>query len=162
MVWLSRSQHSPLRVQGRRGRGRTNEEPACCCLLQFSETEGKGQDTERVTVRQGTQPKIQHLAESLSFRFVRNCLGERNIFTLDVKQEGLREGWRGAQEWAQPAAVIGSSQGLPSSTRMKLFLLSLSLKKLLCIWVLTCVCACVCKSDMFNFRADNVPLADSM
>ena len=67
-------------------------------MLQLSQAEGKGQDTDRVAVRQRTQPKIQHLAESMSFGFVRNCLGERNIFTLDVKQEGLREGWRGAQE----------------------------------------------------------------
>lgn len=118
----------------------TKNLPACCCRLHLSETEGKGQDAERVAVRQGTQPEIQRLAESLSFRFVRNCLGERNIFTRDVKQEGLREAWREAQEWAQPAAVIGSGRGLPSSTRVKLFLLSLSLKKLLCIWMCTCVC----------------------
>lgn len=79
-------------------RKRMNKEPDCCCLLQLSETKGKGQDMERVTAKQRTQPKILHLAESPSFRFVRNCLGERNIFTLDVKQEGWREVWRGAQE----------------------------------------------------------------
>lgn len=144
------------------GQERRRKNKRRTCLLQLSESKGKGEDMERVMVRQRTQPKIQHLAESLSFRFVRNCLGERNIFTLDVKQEGLREGWRGAQEWAQPAAVIGSRRGLPSSTRVKLFLLSLSLKKLLCIWMHTCVHACICKSDMFNFRSDNVPLEDSM
>lgn len=161
MVWLNRSQHSPLCAQSRRGR--TNEERACCCLLQLSGTRKKGRDMEGFAVRRGTQPKTQRLSESPSFRFVRNCLGERNIFTLDVKQEGLREGWRGAQEWAQPAAVIGSSRGLPSSTHVKLFLLSLSLKKLFVyLDVHVCVCACVCSSDMFNFRSDNVPLADSM
>lgn len=79
-------------------RKRTKKDPDCCCLRQLSETKGKGQDMERVAVKQRTQPKIQHLAESPSFRFVRNCLGERNIFTLDVKQEGWREVWRGAQE----------------------------------------------------------------
>lgn len=68
---------------------------AVCCS---SQTKGKGQNVERVAVKQRTQPKIQHLAEIPSFRFVRNCLGERNIFTLDVKQEGWREVWRGAQE----------------------------------------------------------------
>lgn len=77
---------------------RRNKELGCCCLLQLCETKGRGQDMERVTVKQRTQPKIQLLAESPSFRFVRNCLGERNIFTLDVKQEGWREVWRGAQE----------------------------------------------------------------
>lgn len=159
MVWPSRSQRCPLCLQGRRGGGKSKLRT---CLLQLSESRGKGEDTGRVMVRQRTQPKIQHLAESLSFRFVRNCLGERNIFTLDVKQEGLREGWRGAREWAQPAAVIGSKRGLPSSTRVKIFLLSLSPKKLLCIWMHTCVHACICKSDMFNFRSDNVPLEDSV